>query len=93
MLAIICKKDSYGYEINKEIEKMTNGQFSFTEATLYTCFKRLISYDYIDSYWKTESSKKRKYYMITPKGKTRLLEMKEEWTFLKIMIDNILENI
>lgn len=91
MLSIIDKKDSYGYEINKEIENMTKGSFIFTEATLYTSFKRLSSFSYITSYWSTESGKKRKYYKITDLGKEKLEAMKNEWLFLEKLINNIIK--
>ena len=40
-LARLAAGDSYGYEINKAIERKTEGKYELKEATLYTAFKRL----------------------------------------------------
>ncbi|HEY8365498.1 MAG TPA: PadR family transcriptional regulator [Haloplasmataceae bacterium] len=39
ILSLLEDKDSYGYEINSTIAKITNQQFILTEATLYTALK------------------------------------------------------
>ncbi len=52
VLSILEKKDSYGYAINKTVMTLTDGAFQFTEATLYTTFKRLQREGFISTYWK-----------------------------------------
>ncbi|MDE6282263.1 MAG: PadR family transcriptional regulator [Oscillospiraceae bacterium] len=37
ILAQLMRGDNYGYEINKNIQQMTQGEYGFKEATLYTC--------------------------------------------------------
>ena len=91
ILSIVSEKDSYGYEINKKIEMWTEGNFSFTEATLYTSFKRLVQMGYLTSYWlESESNKKRKYYSITKEGKDLLKHQIQEWQNMKKVIDQII---
>ena len=91
LLSIISDKDSYGYEINKKIEDMTNSDFIFTEATLYTSFKRLVNLGYLKTYWlESTSNKKRKYYSITNKGKSILGKQILEWNSTKDLIDKII---
>ena len=51
ILAQLMRGDNYGYEINKNVQQRTNGQYGFKEATLYTAFKRLESSGLITSYW------------------------------------------
>ena len=41
ILAQLLRRDSYGYEINKNIENCSGGEFVLKEATLYTAFRRL----------------------------------------------------
>ena len=41
ILTQLMRGDNYGYEINKNVQQRTNGQYGFKEATLYTAFKRL----------------------------------------------------
>lgn len=91
LLSIISESDSYGYEINKKIEKWTDGNFILTEATLYTSFKRLVGLGYLTSYWlQSDSNKKRKYYSITNQGKELLEEKIRDWEQMKKTIDNII---
>ena len=41
ILAQLIRYDSYGYEINKTIERCSGGELILKEATLYTAFRRL----------------------------------------------------
>ena len=43
ILSRLKEHDSYGYEINKELQKLSQGRFEMKEATLYTAFRRLES--------------------------------------------------
>jgi PadR family transcriptional regulator PadR len=91
ILSVLDKNDSYGYIINKKIEELTEGAFSFTEATLYTCFKRLLKMGYLTTYWlESKSGKKRKYYSITLTGIIRLKKQKEDWQKLSEVINKII---
>ncbi len=84
ILSLLLTKDSYGYEINKTIEEITNSNLVLTEATLYTVFKRLEKNNYIRSYWKDGTNNvKRKYYSITKEGKEYLTNQKEAWLLLQ----------
>ena len=47
ILAQLLRRDSYGYEINKNIENCSGGEFVLKEATLYTAFRRLEDSGYI----------------------------------------------
>ena len=70
ILAQLLRRDSYGYEINKNIENCSGGEFVLKEATLYTAFRRLEDSGYITSYWGDEAvGARRKYYRITEKGR------------------------
>ena len=41
ILRFLYDHDSYGYEINRNIHIMTEGEYELSEATLYTAFRRL----------------------------------------------------
>ncbi|MDF2700702.1 MAG: PadR family transcriptional regulator [Haloplasmataceae bacterium] len=90
ILSTLEKKDSYGYEINSTIASATNQEFTLTEATLYTAFKRLEKSEYITSYWQDGFNNiKRKYYSITPLGKQYLKAKRENW----INVERILKQL
>lgn len=92
ILAQLKKGDSYGYEINKTIQSLTDKEFELKEATLYTAFRRLEDGDYIVSYWGDENiGARRRYYTIKDKGLALYEENIQDWSKIKEMIDNLLK--
>jgi DNA-binding PadR family transcriptional regulator len=91
ILAHLVEKDSYGYQINKEIMEKTQNMYELKEATLYTAFRRLEQAQYIISYWGNEDvGARRRYYAITDKGRKAYKEYKEDWINTKDIIDKLL---
>lgn len=92
ILAQLLKKDSYGYEINKNIQDKTNNQYELKEATLYSAFRRLEQAGYIISYWGNETvGARRRYYTITPQGKLAYETNQSDWKIAKQLIDALIE--
>ncbi|MDA3932436.1 MAG: PadR family transcriptional regulator [Tenericutes bacterium] len=92
LLSILEKEDSYGYIINKQIEEITNHEFIFSEATLYTSFKRMVEAGFLNTYWlEGDTGRKRKYYSITQLGKSYLNNQREEWLKLKKIINKVIK--
>ncbi len=91
ILAQLMEKDSYGYEINKNIQRRTGGKYGFKEATLYTAFKRLGQNGLITSYWGDEGpGARRRYYSITEAGRKQWEERSLEWAETRILLDALL---
>jgi DNA-binding PadR family transcriptional regulator len=91
VLAVLMKKDSYGYEIHKEIIRKAGNSYELKEATLYSAYKRLERLSLIESYWGDETlGARRKYYRITAKGKKKYVQNKMEieatWKLLRKLI-------
>lgn len=92
ILARLSGKDSYGYEINKEISLMSAGNFEIKEATLYTSFRRMEKEEWIISYWgDEEKGARRRYYSITEKGRKILKENIGHWQEIKGVLEKLLE--
>lgn len=91
ILAILEKKDSYGFEIAKNVLDETT--FELKDGTLYISLKRLESKGLIESYWQSSQGpgNRRKYYKITEDGVNNLDLKVQEWTFVKTIIDKYLE--
>ncbi|MEG2685013.1 MAG: PadR family transcriptional regulator [Erysipelotrichaceae bacterium] len=89
ILAILLTKNSYGYEISKEIEVRSKGVYIIKETTLYSSFNRLEKNGYVDSYYgEATLGKRRTYYRITEEGK-KYYDLKcQEWKETKILIDD-----
>lgn len=91
ILAQLMGKDSYGYEINKNVQQRTDGKHEFKEATLYTAFKRLSQNGLITSYWGEEGAgARRRYYKITEEGKKQWAERSQEWQETRRLLDALL---
>ena len=91
ILTQLMNKDSYGYEINKNVQQRTGGRYEFKEATLYTAFKRLTQNGLITSYWGEEGAgARRRYYRITEKGRQQQEEHSREWQETKQLLDALL---
>lgn len=93
ILSYLSKGDSYGYQINKDIMQATNGQFELKEATLYTAFRRLEESGQITSYWGAQegAGARRRYYSITPLGRSAYADYKREWQHSKKILDQLIK--
>lgn len=92
ILAHLIHGDSYGYQINKEIQLKTDNRYELKEATLYTAFRRLETAGYICSYWGDENTgARRRYYTITQEGREGYLRLKAEWNESKKIIDILIK--
>ena len=91
ILAQLLHFDSYGYMINKAIQRASNERYELKEATLYSAFRRLEEAGSIRSYWGDEATgARRRYYSITPQGRAVYETHKRDWEQAKELIDRLL---
>lgn len=91
ILAALMQGDSYGYRINRTMFDLTDGRYELKEATLYTAFRRLEESGYIRSYWGDESTgARRRYYAITPDGRTAYCSMMREWQEASTLLEKLM---
>ena len=76
VLALIHKKDMYGYEIVQNISKV----IEVNEGTIYPLLRRLTKEGYFETYiLESSEGPARKYYKITELGRDNLINLKREW--------------
>jgi PadR family transcriptional regulator PadR len=75
VLAAIKSKDSYGYQIIKDMKPY----IKMSESTLYTILKRLETADMLTVRTAEHGGRLRKYYRITGQGVKRIEDFKDEW--------------
>ena len=93
ILAQLAEGDSYGYQINKSINGLSNGEFELKEATLYTSFRRLEEKQLINPYWGDETSgARRRYYAITDKGRELLEENRQDWNRIQELVEKLMNS-
>ena len=74
-LAAIKNKESYGYQIIKDMQPY----IEISESTLYPILRRLESQELLTVKTMEYNGRLRKYYYITELGRNRLRAFQEEW--------------
>ena len=90
ILKALLDEDRYGYDILREIEVKSGGQYKLKQPTLYSCLKRLEKQGLISSYWGDESDTeggRRRYYALTEAGKNYLQKMQSEYEYSRTILD------
>lgn len=87
ILALISRRDMYGYEIVQAIARYTE----IGEGTVYPILRRLTSEGYFKTYLKeSPSGPARKYYSITANGLGFLEALKKDWFEFAEIVDILL---
>lgn len=81
ILKVLYDGDRYGYDLIKQINARSGGQWEIKQPTLYACLKRLEKQGFISSYWDASVSNggRRKYYSLTDSGREVFVSYKNEW--------------
>lgn len=85
VLASISRRDSYGYQIVKDMPP----SLQITESTLYPLLKRLESAGALTTYSVEHNGRMRKYYRITPQGTARIDEFLAEWADIESLYEYV----
>jgi len=76
VLAVLDKKDCYGYELVNEISK----NIEISDGTIYPILRRLNQEGYFTTYLQeSQEGPPRKYYQLTTLGKTTKEQLLKEW--------------
>ena len=76
VLAIVARKDAYGYILTQQVKE----RLGISESALYPVLRRLQAEGCLAVYDSTYQGRNRRYYAITPEGRTRLAQGREDWT-------------
>lgn len=85
VLASINQRDSYGYQIVKDMP----ASLQITESTLYPLLKRLEAAGALTTYSVEHNGRMRKYYRITPVGSARIDEFLAEWSDIESLYEYV----
>ncbi len=79
VLEILSRGQMYGYELSQAIEQRSGDILTLGKGTLYPLLYNLEAKKLIRGKWQqTDSSRERRYYSITSKGKNQLAEQKAQ---------------
>lgn len=79
--------EQYGYSL---IKLLATKGFKIDQGTLYPLLRRLEEKGLLQSEWRVEDSRPRRYYVISPQGKEILTALKDEWDALVQVMEGVL---
>ena len=93
VLALLCERPMYGYEMVKLVNARTGGRLEWREGTLYPTLHKLESDKLIGSRWREspDGGRPRKYYAITGRGRRELQRRASEWREFSSAINAMLD--
>ena len=89
VLAVLSQLDAeqYGYSL---LKLLADQGLEVDQGTLYPLLRRLEAQGLLQSVWKLEEARPRRYYVISEVGMNLLPELKKEWTGIVSVMDRIL---
>ncbi|WP_181193229.1 PadR family transcriptional regulator [Prauserella shujinwangii] len=94
VLSVLSTRRRYGYELLKLLRETGGGLLEVKEGTLYPLLHRLEDAGHITASWEAEGrARPRKYYSLTPDGRTHLALLRGEWTALVAGMRTLLDTL
>ncbi len=90
VLAVLSQlgDEQYGYSL---LKRLTGLGLEIDQGTLYPLLRRLETQGLLQSSWRVESDRPRRYYVISPAGRETFAQLKTEWKSLVGMVDGMLQ--
>jgi len=89
VLAVLSQlhEEQYGYSLMTHLEEQ---DMQIDQGTLYPLLRRLEEQKLLESSWRMETSRPRRYYILSNFGEKVLKEMTQEWSRIKTTVDKLL---
>ncbi|MFK7914412.1 MAG: PadR family transcriptional regulator, partial [Pseudomonadales bacterium] len=86
VLAVLAqlRKEQYGYSLRQEL--LAAG-ISVDEGTLYPLIRRLEQQGLLDSEWRVEERRRKRFYRLSEQGQDTLRTLREEWQHLSCALN------
>jgi DNA-binding PadR family transcriptional regulator len=79
--------EQYGYSLLKQLSELG---LEVDQGTLYPLLRRLEAQGLLESVWKLEEARPRRYYIISAEGKKLLPKLKKEWAGIVSVMNKML---
>jgi PadR family transcriptional regulator PadR len=91
-LAVLAhlRSEHYGYTLRKAL---TDAGLEIDESTLYPLLRRLESQGLLVSEWREESKRNKRFYRLSPAGRTTLDALQAEWRRINASLELILTEV
>jgi len=90
VLHLIEREPQYGNRLIEEIESITEGAISANPNTIYPLLRQLEADGLIKGDWEHPDRRTRRYYSITPEGRTEYARLREE---LEPFLDSVIRSV
>ena len=80
------RSEHYGYTLRKALD---DTGLEIDEGTLYPLLRRLESQGLLQSEWREENKRKKRFYRLTPHGQTILAQLFDEFQRINASLDRI----
>ena len=92
ILRVVYEKSTYGYEITKKIEEISQGRHKIKSGTMYTTLRRMEQDGLLTSSWqKSKDGPDKRTYRVTKKGEIYLKKWLETIIERKKMMDKMVK--
>ena len=81
------REERYGYTLR---QALAEDGLEMEESTLYPLLRRLESQGLLDSEWREEDRRKKRFYRLSPAGQTMLERLAAEWRSISASLDRML---
>jgi DNA-binding PadR family transcriptional regulator len=90
VLAVLSQlgEEQYGYSL---LKLLADQGLELDQGTLYPLLRRLESQGLLQSVWRLEEARPRRYYVISPEGRKILPLLKQEWAGIVNMMQKMLD--
>jgi DNA-binding PadR family transcriptional regulator len=82
------QEEQYGYSL---LKLLADQGLELDQGTLYPLLRRLESQGLLQSVWRLEEARPRRYYLISPQGREILPLLKQEWASIVNMLQKMLD--
>ncbi len=89
VLAVLSQlgQEQYGYSLMKLLSEQG---LEVDQGTLYPLLRRLEAQGLLQSVWKIEAARPRRYYVVSPEGSRILPRLKKEWAGIVATMEKML---
>lgn len=90
VLAVLAqlRTEHYGYSLRKTL---ADAGIAVEEGTLYPLIRRLEKQGLLDSQWRVEANRKKRFYLLSASGQSALTTLGQEWAALNAGVEQILD--
>ena len=79
LLAVLSEGPAHGYAVIESLRNRSGGTFDLPEGTIYPALHRLEHQGLLHSSWSEDSTRRKRIYQLTSKGKQTFAIRQAEW--------------